>query len=321
MSEHLAPSAQWGEAAGPGAPRPGTDAGGGKRGGEGESASDRQRGGEDQLDEDQLDDGQLAGQREVEEELTPERALQRTVEEGQRRTDRALVPMIATGIVGGIDVGTGVFAMLVVEAATGSSLLGGLAFSIGFVALLLARSELFTENFLVPVVAMAARRSTVLDVLRLWGVAAAANLVGGWVLMLLVITGFPSLQHKAVESGTLYAHLGYGWRSFALGLLGGLVITLMTWMQHSTDNLVGKLVPAVTTAFLLGAAHLNHAIVASLVMFGALQTGHAPFGYLRWFTELLFAAAANIVGGVGLVTVLRVLQVPRRLATERGLSR
>jgi formate-nitrite transporter family protein len=61
---------------------------------------------------------------------------------------------------GGLDIGAGVLALLLVEHLTGSPLLGGLAFSIGFIALTLARSELFTENFLVPVAAVAARRGS-----------------------------------------------------------------------------------------------------------------------------------------------------------------
>ena len=58
------------------------------------------------------------------------------------------------GVVDGC--GVGVFALLLVEHATDNSLLGALAFGIGFIALTLANSELFTENFLVPVAAVAA---------------------------------------------------------------------------------------------------------------------------------------------------------------------
>src|SRR3954470_14527188 len=110
-----------------------------------------------------------------------EDTFERTVLEGRRRMSRGWPALIATGLVGGIDVATGVMAMLVVEAKTGDKLLGGLAFSIGFIALTLARSELFTEDFLVPVGAVIARQSRVRSLLRLWWVTAAANLVGGWV--------------------------------------------------------------------------------------------------------------------------------------------
>ena len=82
-----------------------------------------------------------------------EEAFDRLVSEGGNRLERPLVPLLATGLFGGIDVGLGVFAYLVVEQATGNRCWRPLAFPIGFIALLLARSELFTENFLVPVVA------------------------------------------------------------------------------------------------------------------------------------------------------------------------
>ena len=74
--------------------------------------------------------------------------------------------------------------------------------------------------------------------------------------------------------------------------------------------------PAVTAGFLLAGAKLNHAIVNSLLMFAALHS-HAGFGYLDWAKTAGFAAVGNIVGGVGLVTVLRVLQVPHKVAEER----
>jgi formate/nitrite transporter FocA (FNT family) len=71
-------------------------------------------------------------------------------------------------------------------------------------------------------------------------------------------------------------------------------------------------------AFLLGAGKLNHAIVASLMMFTALHTHHAPFGYLQWAESAGWAALGNMVGGVGLVTLLRLLQVPGRVRDERA---
>jgi formate/nitrite transporter FocA (FNT family) len=243
-----------------------------------------------------------------------EDALSRSVFEGRRRMGRGWSALIATGLVGGIDVAIGVMALLVVEAKTGDKLLGGLAFSIGFVALTLARSELFTEDFLVPVSAVIARQARLRSLMRLWVVTAAANLVGGWVLTYLVITGFSDVHRTAIDAGTHYVDLGLGWRAFSLALLGGAVITLMTWMQHSTESTGVKLVPAVSTGFLLAGLQLNHAIVNSFLIFAGLQTGQAPYGYLDWAETAGWAALGNIVGGIALVTLLRMLQVPHKVA-------
>lgn len=73
----------------------------------------------------------------------------------------------------------GVLALLAVERATGSALLGGVAFSIGFTALALGHSELFTEGFLVPVTVVAAGEARVRALLRLWVGTFVGYLAGG----------------------------------------------------------------------------------------------------------------------------------------------
>ena len=246
-----------------------------------------------------------------------EDAFLRVVDEGRRRMSRRLLPLLATGAVGGIDVGTGVLGLLYVEGRTGDELLAGVAFSFGFVVLALARSELFTEDFLIPVSTVIARQARFRMMLRLWAGTLAANLAAGWVVTWLVVRGFPDLSRTAVDSGSYYVHLGLGLRAFVLAVLGGAVITLMTWMQHSDDSTLARIVSAIGAGFLLGALKLNHAIVASLLMFAALHTGHAPFGYLQWLQSAGWAALGNLVGGVLLVTVLRLLQVPHVVRDEQ----
>ncbi|MDQ1412758.1 MAG: formate-nitrite transporter family protein, partial [Acidimicrobiaceae bacterium] len=246
-----------------------------------------------------------------------EETFLRTVDEGRRRMSRSLAPLIATGLVGGIDVGTGVLGLLLVEHETKSKLLSGLAFSIGFIALALARSELFTEDFLVPVSTVIARQARFRMLLRLWIGTLLANLAGGWIFTWLIMRGYPDMSTTAIEAGSHYVQLGYGLRALSLAVLGGAVITLMTWMQHSGESMASKIVPAVTAAFLLAGGQLNHAIVNSLLMFAALHTGHAPFGYIDWAKTAAWAALGNVIGGVGLVTVLRLLQVPHKVKEER----
>jgi len=247
----------------------------------------------------------------------PEDVFERTVDEGERRVERGWPQLCATGAVGGIDVGMGVLALLVVRRATGSEVLAALAFGIGFVALTLAQSELFTENFLVPIAAIAAGRASWLQLLRLWVVTLAFNLAGGWIITGLIIAGIPKLGPVAIEVGRFYPGIGYGFPAFALAMLAGCAITLMTWMIHSTTSPSAQLAAAVAMAFLLAAGPLDHAIVVSLEMFAALHAG-APFGYSSWLAVLGFASLGNIVGGVGLVTVLRLVQVGgRKIAEER----
>lgn len=250
-----------------------------------------------------------------------EEAFDRLIEEGSTRLARPWPALLATGLLGGVDVGTGVLAYLIVLSETGSKLLAGLAFSLGFVALLLARSELFTENFLVPVAAVVVRRGSPAALGRLWGATLVLNLAGGWVFTWLMMRAYPELHATAREAGAHYADLGVNLHSFTLAVLAGTVITLMTRMQHATESLGVQLVPAILFGALLAGGSLFHCVLDSLLMFAALHTSTATFGYADWLGALAWSALGNLVGGVGLVTFIRLIRVPHRVAEERRRSR
>jgi len=153
--------------------------------------------------------------------------------------------------------------------------------------------------------------------LRLWGGTLVTNLIGGWGFTWLILTGYPEMEKTAVESGYYYVQLGFGLKAFSLAVLGGTVITLMTWMERGADGEIGRIVAAILAGFLLAMGSLNHAIVVSLEMFAALQGG-APFGYLDWLGAVGWATLGNIVGGLVLVTGLRLIQIgPEKIESER----
>ncbi len=251
------------------------------------------------------------------EEPEVEDAFDRIVSEGSDRLSRPLLPLISTGLLGGVDVGVGVLIYLVVEAKTEQPLLASLAFTTGFVALLLARSELFTENFLVPVTAVVAKTGSMLALARLWLLTLAMNLVAGFLMAALTVVALPDVHEAAVKAGTHYADLGVSWRSFCLAVLAGAVITLLTRMQHASEDLGIKIVAAVMMSFVLVAAQLFHSVLDSILMFAGLLSGHAPYGYLDWLGALGWSAFGNLTGGLLLVTGVRLLRVPHRVREAR----
>ncbi|MFB1298038.1 formate/nitrite transporter family protein [Mycobacterium sp. pW049] len=246
-----------------------------------------------------------------------EYAFRRMVDEGTQRLHRSWREVLATGFFGGTDIAVGVLAYLAVLNATHQPLLAGLAFSVGFLALLLGRSELFTEGFLIPVTTVAAKRASFGQLMKLWSGTLIANLAGGWLLMLLMMTALPQLHAQTIESAAHYATAPLSIETAALSLLGGMVITLMTRMQHGTESMPAKIAAAVAGAFLLAGLQLFHSVLDSLLIFGALITGKAPFGYLDWLGWFSYTAVGNLVGGLLLVTLLRLVRSKDRLQEER----
>lgn len=242
-------------------------------------------------------------------EASVQGALKGAADKGEQRLNRTSTSLLATGAIAGIDVGIGVLAKLSVLEATGSELLGGLAFSIGFIAILLGQSELFTENFLIPVAAALRDKRSVRSVFRVWGLTGLGNLVGGWVIMAIIVLAIPRISESDVLLETAYhfVEMGIGWEMFASSVLAGAAITLMTWMEQGASSVGAKIVAVSSIAFVLAGTPLLHTVVSSLEMFGALQRS-AAFGYVDWASVFGVAVVGNIVGGVGLVTVLRLVQ-------------
>ncbi|MBF4600532.1 formate/nitrite transporter family protein [Frigoribacterium sp. VKM Ac-1396] len=250
----------------------------------------------------------------VEDEL--DESFDATVEEGAERLHRTLRTTLITGFFGGLEVGLGVMAMLAVLTETGSHLLAGLAFSVGFLALLLAHSELFTENFLLPIAALAAKEGTFLQLVKLWGATLVANLAGGWLFMWLVVQAFPEWHTTLDESAHHFVDAPFSLQTVVLAVLGGSTITLMTRMQHGTTSDPAKIAAAVAGAFLLAGLQLFHSILDSLLIFGAIHAGSAVT-YAQWAGWFGYTLLFNVLGGLVLVTALRLLRTKELVAKAR----
>lgn len=231
-----------------------------------------------------------------------------SVEKGVEKLQRSSRVMFSTGLLGGIEVGFGTVLYLVVLHETGSQLLGALAFSVGFIALFLAHSELFTEGFFFPVMAIFAKEGTVWQILRLWGMTLTGNFVGAWLLMWLVVTALPELDGTIAEEARHYVDAPLGWQSISLAVLGGGVITLMTRMQTGSKGDVAILAAAVSGALLEVGLELFHSVLSSIVIFGALHSGAEGVTYLGWLGFLWYVTIFNVLGGLVLVTAPRLLR-------------
>ncbi|MHA7281554.1 formate/nitrite transporter family protein [Arthrobacter sp. TMS2-4] len=250
----------------------------------------------------------------VEDEL--KESFDATVEEGAERLQRTMRNIIVTGVFGGFEIGLGIMAYLAVLHETGNELLAGLAFGVGLVALLLAHSELFTENFLMPVAAVVAKEGSLTQLAKLWGGTLVANLVAGWIFMWIVMQAFPEWSATVTESAEHFVDAPFSLQTVALAVLGGSTITLMSRMQQGTTNDVAKIVATMIGGFLLAGLSLFHSILDSLLIFGAIHSG-ADIGYDRWLGWFGYTLLFNMLGGLVLVTLLRLVRTKELLEQRR----
>lgn len=228
--------------------------------------------------------------------------------EGTRRLDRSWPDLIATGIVGGVDVSVGVIALILITERTGNEILASLGFALGFVAIALARSELITENFLVPVVTVSDGLRPLRALVRLWGGTLVANLVGGLVVVALFAYGWQEESGAAIEIAHHAMDTGIGGVSFVRAMVAGLLITLMTWMQAGVARSAGaRIVAAFGMGFLIIYTHSNHVVVGAFEVAAGIFAG-GPWTVLDLLVAIPWWLLGNLVGGLSLVTIVRLVQ-------------
>ena len=251
------------------------------------------------------------------EEESPFLVFQRAIETGIKRLSRPWLEMLMSGIIGAIHVTFGAVAMAAAAGATANSklstLIGALFFPIGFILLKLSHSELFTENFLVPVIPVLEGEEKMGKLIKLWGLTLTGNLIGAFVFSLLVLAGGKgSLGHLPVEHLQALALYKLS-RPFAETLVSavfaGAIITTMTWLVLATKSDVAKLIAVWACIFVMAIGHFTHVVVStSEILLGRVYG--AGVSLSQWFTGLFIPATlGNTLGGMILIALLHYLQV------------
>ncbi|WP_243743587.1 formate/nitrite transporter family protein [Brevibacterium luteolum] len=252
----------------------------------------------------------------IEPELLNEAAA--TVSTGAKRLNRTWVELIITGLFGGIDVSFGILAMILVLQATGSDILAGMAFGIGMFALKMAHSELFTEEFLLPIHAIAAGQGTWGQLVRLWSVKLVTNLAGGFAFMWLAVLALPDYHGTLVDKATSYVDNPSLLVMICLSLLAGASITLTTRMQQGTDNHVVFAVISMISGLIVIGLGLLHGALNAMIIFGAMVAG-ADISVTDFLVWMAIVIPFNMLGGLLIITLPRMARTWRILrAVRRG---
>lgn len=236
---------------------------------------------------------------------------------GEQRLARKPFSAAATGLVGGFDVMIGVAVASVVAGALHTvlpaklaSVLGALTFGIGFVLISIGRSELFSENFLIPVGAVIEGRAPIRRLPRLWVPTLLGNAAGMFILALICSQPMV-LDHSSVvaagHTADVFAHRTT-LAAFLSAVIAGIVMTLWTWLGIAVRTDIGRVMVALLIGFTIAAPSMNHVIVGTgEMMYGVLGgASHATWGDVG--INFLLALGGNLVGGTLFVTLTRFLQ-------------
>jgi formate/nitrite transporter FocA (FNT family) len=187
-----------------------------------------------------------------------------------------------------------------------------MAYPVGFMFVIMGRSELFTENTLEPVIPLLHKRDgkTLRQMLRMWGLLIVGNMVGAavfaWILAATTMIDpalHPTLQKLAGEA----MQGGFG-QVFYLAIFGGWLIALLAWLLASTVDSIAQLFLIWVTTVPIAAFHFRHSIAGSVEVFYRAASGTSGWGEVLG-EFVVPALIGNAIGGVILVALFNYAQV------------
>lgn len=237
---------------------------------------------------------------------------------GEKRLVRPTFGHAITSFAGGMSISFGAVAMASAAASVGGTLaapsigllIGALVFPIGFVILLIGKTELFTENFLIPVVAVIKKRGSMSQLGKLWATALVFNLIGALVFGFLISRGAVLSTEIADEMIALAdKKASYDLETgFVKAIFAGWLMTTLTWLLIASKGLGAQLalIWIIATTIVLG--QFNHVVISASEIFMAMYLG-ADISLAQWFVRaFLPALAGNLVGGLVFVTLIHYMQ-------------
>jgi formate-nitrite transporter family protein len=231
---------------------------------------------------------------------------------------RSSVSLAISGLAGGIFMGLSALgnaiaiALLTTPGTVPSHTIffvGKMFYPLGFIVVILGRSQLFTENTLYPVALVLEEKKHFWKTIRLWATVLPANVLGA--LSFAAIAALTS----ALKPEIVQAIAGLGLEAihnpastiFWSGVMGGWIIATVAWLVSGSHSITGSVMIIWMLTFVVGLGNFAHCIATSGEILTAILIGKAAWStYPIW---LLPAVAGNICGGVGMVTLLEYGQV------------
>lgn len=237
---------------------------------------------------------------------------------GEEELTRPVQSLVISGFAAGLAIGFSVLAEAILLAHLPDEpwrpLVDNLGYSVGFVMVIMARLQLFTENTITVVLPTLLKPSKigVTGLARLWSSVLAANFVGcalfaaglyyTGAIPADVLAASLSISHHMMENTV--------WQMFIKGIFAGWLIAGLVWMLPNAHSAGLWLIILVT--YIIAAGDFTHVVAGTVEGMLLVYAGDVSLTAMLggFFLPTLLG---NIVGGTGLFALLTYGQIEQEL--------
>lgn len=262
---------------------------------------------------------------EVDEEQLPSRAMaihEHIRQDGEKELERDAMALFWSAVAAGLSMGASLLAKGIfhvnLEGVPGSFLLENLGYTFGFIIVIMARQQLFTENTVTAVLPVMQKPSgsNFLLLMRLWGMVLLGNIIGTG-LAAYAFEYMPIFDEQTrdafVSIGMDVMHNTPG-EMFANAIISGWIIATMVWMFPSAGS--AKIFVIIIMTWLVALGDLTHIVVGSVEILYLVFNGTIHWSEFFW-PFALPTLAGNICGGTFIFALISHAQIRNDMSNKK----
>ncbi|BBE76505.1 MULTISPECIES: formate/nitrite transporter family protein [Phytobacter] len=262
---------------------------------------------------------------EVDEERLPSRAMaihEHIRQDGEKELERDAMALFWSAIAAGLSMGASLLAKGIfhvqLAGVPAAFILENLGYTFGFIIVIMARQQLFTENTVTAVLPVMQKPSWVNFglMMRLWSVVLLGNLIGtgiaAWAFEYMPIFDEPT-RDAFVKIG-MDVMKNTPMEMFSNAIISGWIIATMVWMFPSAG--AAKIVVIILMTWLIALADTTHIVVGAVEFFYLIFNGNIHWSEFFW-PFALPTLAGNICGGTFIFALLSHAQIRNDMINKR----
>lgn len=256
--------------------------------------------------------------------LSPKQMMSEAEKFALGKTQKSTQTTLALAVMAGLFIGLAFLFYITVTTGGESSawgvsrFLGGLAFSMGLILIVLMGGELFTSSVLSSI-AWANRHISFFKMVTIWSKVYLGNFIGALLLLLLVsAAGLYQLDHGqwGLNALNIAQHKLHHTpvEAFSLGVLCNLLVCLAIWLTFSTQTAIGKALMVMLPVAMFVSSGFEHC-VANMFM---IPLGIAIHNFAPESFWLATGASASQYTDLTLVNFVQLNLIPVTLGNIVG---
>jgi len=240
--------------------------------------------------------------------------LAQEIRQAEEELKRPLLGILLSGLLAGLGIGASTLAVALILSLTDQGISPALlrllvanASSVGFILVILAHADLFTEYTTLAILPVLTGRATGSALARLWLLVYAGNLTGAGLSALLIATLGPELElfRPDVLDAWAIGLVDRPGRAILLSaVLTGWLMGLLSWLIAAARETISQIVFIWIITGLIGLAHLHHSILGTLDVVVARLMG-AAIGGNAMISMIVLTTMGNAIGGVIFALLIR----------------